>query len=237
MSLYAADELAALAVLLGAPAFPGVEEALPSDDAARAAALRAGRRSLLARGVLEIDDGGILRIVPPHAELVSVALGRGAVVGIERRWPESLDRRSLYVSDGAGVEHSAELGHVHRLERFDSAELAERVLDRADLDDRPESGEELETTADELDAALAAAARGEAVSGPLGEALQTLRSFGRVTALRREDSRIVGGEMAWLDLGEAGLRVVEPTGEDGRLRVRPASAAAIADELRSYLAT
>jgi hypothetical protein len=237
MSLYAADELAALAALLGAPGFPGADEALPAQAEGREAALRAARRSLLARGALEIDEAGILRVVPPHAELVAVALGRGAAVSIERRRPESLDRRSLYVADGAGVEHSAELGHVHRLERFDAADLAERVLEHAELDDRPESGDELETTAEELDAALTAAARGEDVSGPLGEALRTLRSVGRVTALRREDERIVGGELAWLDLGEAGLRVVEPEAEAGRLRVRPASSAAIADELRSYIAT
>ena len=237
MSLYAADELAALAALLGAPGFPGADEALPPESEAREAALRAARRSLLARGALEIDDGGILRVVAPHAELVAVALGRAAAVSIERRRPESLDRRSLYVADGAGVEHSAELGHVHRLERFDAADLAERVLERAELEDRPESGDELEAAAEEFDAALAAAARGENVSGPLGEALRTLRSFGRVTALRREGGRIVGGELAWLDLGEAGLRIVEPADEVGRLQIRPASGAAISDELRSYIAT
>jgi hypothetical protein len=236
MTLYAADELVALAALVGAPGFPGADEALPTEAEAREAALRAARRSLLARSVLEIDEEGVLRVLAPHAELVAVALGRAAAVSIERRRPESLDRRSLYVADGTGVEHSAELGHVHRLERFDAAELADRVLERAELDDRPESGEELETTAEELDAALASAARAEDVSGSLGETLATLRSLVRVAALRREEGRIVGGELVWLDLGEAGLRIVEPADEAGRLRVRPSSGAAITEELRSYIA-
>jgi hypothetical protein len=58
-----------------------------------------------------------------------------------------------------------------------------------------------------------------------------------VAALRREEGRIVGGELAWLDLGEAGLRIVEPADEAGGLRVRPSSGAAITEELRSYIAT
>jgi hypothetical protein len=237
MSLYAADELAALAILLGAAGFPGADEALPADGEAREAALRAARRSLLARGVLEIDDEGVLRVLAPHAELVAVALGRVAAVSIERRTSDSLDRRSLYVADGAGVEHAAELGHVHRLERFDASELEQRVLALAAIAQTDESGEELEATPEELDVALARAGRGEQVDGALGELLRTLQSLGRVTALRRTDGKLVGGEVMWLDLGGAGLRVVEPSGQGDRVRLRPASGAAVADEVRSYIAT
>jgi hypothetical protein len=237
VSLYAADELAALAALLGAPAFPGADEALPPDGEARAAALRAARRSLLARGVLEIDAEGMLLIVAPHAELLAVALGRAAAVTVERRTSDSLDRRSLYVSNGAGVEHSAEIGHIHRLERFDAGELEQRVLAHASLAEGDAGGDELEATREELDAALARAARGEDVEGALGEPLRTLRSVGRVTALRRQDGKLVGGEISWLDLGDAGLRVVESSGDADRVRLRPVSGAAIADELRSYIAT
>lgn len=237
MTLYAADELAALAELLGAPGFPGADEALPPDGEARAAALRAARRSLLARGVLEIDAEGVLRVMPPHAELVAIALGRTAAVTVERRTTESLERRSFYVADGAGVEHSAELGHVHRLECFDPGELEQRVLERVELADSDESGAEVEATRDDLEVALGAAARGETVVGALAEPLRTLKSLGRVTALRRENGKLVGGEVTWLDLGEAGLRVVEPSAEAERVRLRPASGTAIAAELRSYIAT
>jgi hypothetical protein len=237
VSLYAADELAALAALLGAAGFPGADEALPAEGEARDAALRAARRSLLARGVLEIDADGVLKVVPPHAELVAIVLGRTAAVSIERRTAESLERRSLYVAEGAGVEHSAELGHVHRLERFDARELEQRVLDRAALGDSDQSGAEVQGTSAELDAALTAAARGETVEGALAEPMHALRSLGRVTALRRENGKVVGGELTWLDLGEAGLRIVEPAVDAGRLRLRPASGADVANELRSYLAT
>jgi hypothetical protein len=237
VTVYAADELAALAELLGAPGFPGADEALPPDGEARAAALRAARRSLLARGVLEIDAEGVLRVMPPHAELVAIALGRTAAVTVERRTTESLERRSFYVSDGAGVEHSAELGHVHRLERFDAAELEQRVLAHASLPDGNERGREVETTREELDAALAGAARGEEVEGVLEEPFRTLRSLGRVTALRREDGKVVGGEITWLDLGDGGLRVVEPAGDPDSVRLRSATGTAIAAELRSYIAT
>jgi hypothetical protein len=237
VSLYAADELAALAALLGAPGFPGADEALPREAEGREGALRAARRSLLARGVLEIDAEGVLRVMAPHAELVAVALGRGAAVSIERRTLEALERRSLYVADGAGVEHSAELGHVHRLERFDAADLAERVLAYAALPESDETGAEVETTREELDAALAAAAQGEHREGALGVPLRGLKSLSRVTALRRENGTLVGGELTWLDLGEAGLLVIESSGDAERVRLRPASAAAIADELRSYIAT
>jgi hypothetical protein len=237
VSLYSADELAALAGLLGAPGFPGADEALPQEGEAREAALRAARRSLLARGVLEIDAEGVLKVLAPHAELVAVALGRGAAVSIERRTPDSLERRSLYIAEGAGVEHSAELGHVHRLERFDAGELEERVLARAALADSDESGAELEATREELDAALTAAAKGEAVEGALAQPLRTLRSLSRVTALRQENGKVVGGEVTWIDAGEAGLLVVESSGDAERVRLRPASGAVIADELRSYIAT
>ena len=56
---YGADELLAVAEILGASAFPGVDErAVGTSDEARDASLRSARRSLLARGVLEIDDEG-----------------------------------------------------------------------------------------------------------------------------------------------------------------------------------
>ncbi len=135
---YGADELLAVAELLGASAFPGVDErAVGTSDEARDASLRSARRSLLARGVLEIDDDGVLRITPPHALLFRVALAPAAVVSAEYRRRGRIEGCSYYLLPDVSVEHSAAIGNVHRLDSMETTAVLGRVVEFVDLRDRP----------------------------------------------------------------------------------------------------
>jgi hypothetical protein len=136
---YAADELLAVAELLGASAFPGLDEKAVggASDEARDASLRSARRSLLARGVLEIDDEGMLRITPPHGLLFRVALAPAAVVTAEYRPRGRIEGRAYYMLPDVSVEHSAVVGNVHRLASLETASVLGRVVEFVDLRSRP----------------------------------------------------------------------------------------------------
>jgi hypothetical protein len=57
-----------------------------------------------------------------------------------------------------------------------------------------------------------------------------------VRSLARSGEAIVGGELRWIDTGDSGLWLVEPSDEDPeRLVARPTTSAELLEELLSYL--
>ena len=107
-------EFAAAAQLLGADAFPGVAVPQP--------ALESARRSLLARKVLAIDDEGKVKLTAPHSALLAAAVRSSAVVTADHRRRERAETRAWYSSSETSVEHSIEIGDVHRLARIETGE-------------------------------------------------------------------------------------------------------------------
>ena len=209
---YGADELAAVAELCGAPAFPGVQPVADlAADARRAAALQSARRSLLARGVLEIDDEGTPAVAPPHSILFRAALAPAAVINAEHRRSGFTETRSYYVLPAIAVEHTCTIGRVHRLTQLDSALLFERVLEFVQLVERPPGdASEFEAVVSELNRALVFAGNeGEkpnlpAEAAAFEQALEGLVSTAFVRSLSRSDGAFVGGELRWIDTGERG---------------------------------
>jgi hypothetical protein len=240
---YGADELAAVAELCGAPAFPGVQPVADLAAVARQAALQSARRSLLARGVLEIDDEGMLAVAPPHSILFRAALAPAAVINAEHRRPGFTETRSYYALPAIAVEHTCMIGRVHRLTQLDSALLFERVLEFVQLVERPPGdASEFEAAVSELNRALVFAGNeGEkpnlpAEAAAFEQALEGLVSTAFVRSLSRSDGAFVGGELRWIDTGEGGLWLVEPSDESAdKARVRPTQAGELLDELLSYL--
>ena len=237
---YGADELLAVAELLGASAFPGVDErAVGTSDEARDASLRSARRSLLARGVLEIDDDGVLRITPPHALLFRVALAPAAVVSAEYRRRGRIEGCSYYLLPDVSVEHSAAIGNVHRLDSMETTAVLGRVVEFVDLRDRPShNGTAFEVPAAALARALESAPERDPdlESSEFGRALGSHVSTSYVRSLHRSGDAVVGGELRWIDTGDSGLWLVEPSGDDAeRVGVRPTTSAELLEELLSYL--
>jgi hypothetical protein len=243
---YGTDELNALAELCGAPAFPDIETAgAELAGEAHAMALQSARRSLLARGVLEIDDEGTLCITPPHSTLFRIALAPAAVVNAEHRRPGFSESRSYYVLPALAVEHACLIGRVHRLTLFDSAQLFERMLGFVQFAERP-SGDasEFEIPVSELNRALAVAGGGDGEGAtlpakarrPFEQALEGFVSTSFVRSLSRSGGAFVGGELRWIDTGEEGIWLVEPSVErPDHVDVRRTQGAELLDELLSYL--
>jgi hypothetical protein len=237
---YGADELNAIAQLLGAPAFPGVDGALYAEgEEYREAALRSARRSLLARGVLAIDDEGLLQITPPHSVLFRVALAPGAVVNAEHRRRDAIETRSYYFLPAVAVEHAVAIGRVHKLSTFEPSELLGRLRDFLALAERPPGDTaQFELGVAERNQLLADGDNPELPSeaAPFGEALEKLVSTSYARCLHRQGTTLVGGELRWIDTGASGLWLVEPSEEDAeRVSIRPTQATELIDELLSYL--
>jgi hypothetical protein len=238
---YGEDELGAIADLFGAPHFPGVADGLASglSEEAREAALRSARRSLLARGVLEIDDEGMLQITPPHSVIFRIALAPAAVVNSEHRRRDAVETRSYYVLPTVGVEHRVKIGRVHSLEQFAPEEMLGRVCNFAALAERPTAGAgDFDLTVEQLNRALAGDEKSDLPSeaAAFAAALADLVSTSYVRCLHRQEDALVGGELRWLDTGDSGLWLVEPSGEDPeRVSVRPTHTPDLLDELLSYL--
>ena len=242
---YSADELQAVAEMLGAGSFPGAGGALDGlSEEARSACLRTARRSLLARNVVEIDDDGVLTVVPPHATLFRIALAPAALVNSERHKRDSLETRAYYVLPEATVEHSPAIGLVHRLEQFDSGQLVERLWAFLAVEERPnDDSSEFTLPLRSLNTALAAVAHGDGDRPDLSEApddfnhaLTAFDSTSYVRSLHRSGNSLVGGELRWIDTKESGLWLVEPSSDDPeQVTVRPTRPAELLDELLSYL--
>jgi hypothetical protein len=241
---YAADELAVVAQLLGAPAFPGVDRL--GEPGEREASLRTARRCLLARGVLQLDGEGILSITAPHALLFSVALAPAASILAVRRRGDA-ESRAWYIHPKVAVEHTVPVGAVHGLEEVAAADVVPRVVEFLELGGARETGEPAGFPASRLavDRAAGLLATGD-TGGARSElptdadafaaAVDSFTGLAYVRALHRSGTKIVGGELSWIDTGDAGLWLVEPVPADpDRVAVRRTGSQELVDELLSYL--
>ena len=242
-ALYAADELTAVAHLLGLPAFPGVDGL--GDPAAREAGLTSARRSLLARGVLEIDDEGILSIASPHALTFGLSLAAPATVLAQRGGPEA-ESRAWYVHPTTAVEHTVAIGAVHSLEQIGVAEAMPRLLAFLGLDAaRAAASSTFTAGRAALDRVFRALADGDVSASSTElpaeaveflEALASYEASAYVRALHQEGPSLAGGELSWVDAGERGLWLIEPaTGDPEHVVVQAVGSADVVDELLSYL--
>jgi hypothetical protein len=242
---YSVEELQAVAEMLGAGSFPGAGGAFDGlSEEARAACLRTARRSLVARNVVEIDADGVLSVVPPHAALFRIALAPAAALNAERHKRDSLETRAYYVLPEGAVEHAPAVGLVHRLDRFDTEQLVERLRAFLAFEERPgDHGSEFELPLKSLNAALAAVAHGNGESPALpdapdhfSQALNTFDSTSYVRSLHRAGNSLVGGELRWIDTQDSGLWLVEPSSDDPEcVAVRPTRSSELLEELLSYL--
>ena len=241
---YAAEELAAVAQLLGAPAFPGVDGL--GDPIERDASLRTARRSLLARSVLELDDEGILSIAAPHALLFGVALAPAVTILAQRSGAET-ESRAWYVHPNVAVEHTVPIGAVHGLGQIESTDVVPRLLDFLGVEAWSSEKEpaSFDAPRELLDRVVAALRGGESAglgadlpdeAAPFFDALGSFVASGYVRVLRRDGPKVVGGELSWLDTGAEGLWVIEPVPADpGRIEIRRTAFADLVAELLSYL--
>jgi hypothetical protein len=153
---------------------------------------------------------------PRRDEMSRLVASARAVVRVTHRVADADEERTYHVGEELFVEEvRLEDGRI-RLSAFDLAGLAEEIFAFVDLVPRPSA------TADpiELPAAsverLARAGPAPALADlplsvrPFAEALSSALSSSAVMSVYQEENRIVGGELAWIDGGDAGLWCVEP---------------------------
>lgn len=224
-------------------------------DALRDVCLQSAERSLLARRILQ-SEGDVLSLPAPVATLMSVLCAPGLVGVVVVQDDDAAETEVLSATPQLGVQHRAVAPSVHRLEPFPTRELLVRVLDRVDLRPAPTIQCEAFTLAvDALegarrqiqdgDIAAAQSTLGDnGVQGPAQSAfVEALRGRSKamsVTLLHRPESgAAVGGSLAWLDAGRAGLWITEPveraSSEGEFVSIQPASADHIAGELLGFL--
>ncbi|HEY3673672.1 MAG TPA: hypothetical protein VGN51_22240 [Acidimicrobiia bacterium] len=258
---FSVEELLLLAELLGQPALPGLDDAalahLTPD--ARSAASDAALHSLMARRVVVSTAEGVTEVAAPVMSLLEVA-SAPALLGRAEHEVDGLMEIRFYLSQpDVSVEQTPLIGGVHRLTPFATEELLTRALGRCALTERPVvDADPITVTLGQLRATNDAVEAGEvdqaraALGGSDGAAafvaaLTTRVSSSRVTFLHRPtDTVIEGGELTWLDGGPGGLWLT-PTVDtdpdeddldavlDFEVEIAPATAAAIAAELHSYL--
>lgn len=246
---YSVDELTAISELLGAGRFPGVGDGMLAglSEDGRRAALRSARRSLVARDVLRVGSAGYVELDSDHHALMRAALAPELVLVARRGNLDSSETRLFYATPALAVEHSATIGAVHRLSAFPPEDLLRRVLEFLEFQRRPVIEAAPFTTSEEMysrlrERVLAGKEGGNVGVPPEGrrfvEALSSFVSASTVRSLHGEGSKILGGEISWLDAGEAGLWLVgAATADDdgGRVTIRPVHAKELLESLLDYL--
>jgi hypothetical protein len=228
---YTTSELTALAELLGAGVFPGTGEHRFATAAERSEA----RRALMARGSVRQDAEGRPAISAAERPLLEIALRPRAAFSAERRRDGREEQRVFYAARTMSVAH-VEAAGVHWLTVFPTRELQARVLGFLELRARPAAERaSFSLPAEEYERAAAggpAATNGLSEGGrKLADTLGPASSSSRVRLLRRRDGTITGGEVAWLDAGDAGLWLVESRGPE--ISLVPVSAQAVLERVSS----
>ncbi|MDX6495627.1 MAG: hypothetical protein QOE17_1613 [Gaiellales bacterium] len=218
---FSVDELTALAGLLGAQRFPGVPDGIYAQMApeARQAVLLTARRSLVARGVIEVDGERGAVLAESHAPLLRTAVSAPLVVAVQRRDSEAARTRVYAAAPELTVEHAAVYGNVHRLAALDTSRLLERIVEFTGLDrvQGGSGGGSFVTSAEAYSSVREGVARGdlERARDALGEAgaefalaLEQFEAWCNVRAVHREGARVEIAETTWIATG-GGLWQVE----------------------------
>jgi hypothetical protein len=248
---YSSDELVVVAQTLGFEYFTGVDETMWAEHSAgeRKAAKATAQRSLVAHGVIELDDAGEPMVAPPHTVVFALGLAPGLAVVAQRATPAAVEQRRYYARPSFSVQHEHRYGHIHRFTLFETDKLFERMLEFLELDDRPE------VEADGFDADLGVLLeleRGVDVDElPALRDVPSARLFAKMLASRVATSEVgilhpqgdsvVGGEMRWVDGGEDGglwaidlLEGIMETGQE-RIHIAPTHAGDLVDRLLHLL--
>ena len=237
-----AEELTALAMLAGRSRFPGVSGAPFAGlaEGERDAVLRGARRALAARGLVSIDDDGLVSVSAPYEDMMRVALAPGVFVSAQRQTRQGGEIRLFLARPELGVEHRSPVPGIDRLTSFDPSELLELVTKFVGVKARPSAdGPAITTTIGELNHVRGGdSAKGSAL-GAIGASFvgsATVRCLhGR--------GRILGGEYAWVDAGDQGLwqlnlRLLdqpEAPAESTEAVLTPTTAGSIVGELLRFL--
>jgi hypothetical protein len=220
---YSPEELAVLAGLLGVRSLPGVTVPPADGNAGRDAA----RRSLLARGVVQRAEDGRLGVHPAQRDLLGTLLRPRVVVSAELRDGERREVRLLYAGDAIGVTQARTPEGIHVFTTFPARELVGQSLAAAALRAAAGATEHEPMTVDlaELERLEATAGRADAESA---NGLPRPTGAGRLRVLRRAGERVEGGDLRWLDAGDAGVWSADVT-DDGRALLTPVEPRAIAE--------
>lgn len=243
-----AAEIAALSSALGVDlATTTLTSSSNADD------LVVGRKSLIRRK-LATDDSKGMSMADPVRAIVDVLVSPALIGRIERSTVAAAETavRSYFAVPELTIEVQPIAAGLHRFTPIETQNLLLRILDFASLFDwAPRSTEPFEVSerliellrkAEQDDPAVATMMAGS--SAPRASLDQLSRaSAGGVTVSaallhRPEETLFEGGELTWLDGGEAGLWTLEPIetpSADPLIRVSPTTALKIAKELFSYL--
>lgn len=247
---YSSAELIALARFIGVRSFPGVDDTdLGYSAVGREAALASARGSLLAREVIDLTTPGQPRLAPPNGDLLATATQPGLVITARIVRGSESETRLYYVTPQRAVEHSLLSEGLHRLRLMRSEDLLLQVLAFLGLEERPMGSGDLirvsprvsellgTATWDQVDEAL-----GRDVPEALRAALRDELRYSFARCLYRDGERFLGGEVAWIDGGPAGLWAVdtpvsanERQGEDTAVEIRPVEALTLGRRLLDYL--
>lgn len=274
---FTVEALVVLCEVADVPGLPGLDpDPLGGLGAeTREAVLDSARRSLVARRMIRAD-GDTFTLDPAVHAFLKVVSTPGIVVRAVHERDERIETRFVSAVPDVAVEHSVVLGSIQRFTPFPTDALLARVLrflqlaERAAVEADPfdVKAPDLTRVAEHLAADDRDAAREVLVGGgaPVSsaerflDALEARRSSSSITILHRPDEdHLEGGELTWIDAGDAGLwltplpvpsdlgeargvdageaaRTDPVEGSEGdAIRVEPTSAALIAAELLSYL--
>jgi hypothetical protein len=221
-----ADELTALAQLVGGERFPFVDESEAADALGEAgpAVLRASRRSLSARGLVTPSADGTLALGEELRDAVALALDPDLVVTVEAEGAQDL-RFAL----AADPSHAAEVqrlgGDGYRIGIHPAGHVVARVLQLtgAYSSSAKAAGDRTEVLAIAIDRARAflrigdhdAAARELGQQPALLDALATAASFNRVRSMFRRNGVVHGGELVWCQPASGAAWVLESVAKEG----------------------
>jgi hypothetical protein len=245
-----ADELMALARLLGHDRFPFLDEADAADATGEssAAVLRAALRSLSARGLVATSADGALVVQDELRDAARVALDPPLVVTVE----VEAEGRTL-VGLAVDAERCTEIVHdgagVYEVRAGEAQVLLQRVAHLARAVDASAKVEGGSSTVPALaiDRARAFARTGDAAGAAreledhpeLRDALVGATCFSRVRTVHRADGAVHGGELVWLTAGDGTAWVLEPSSDgDGmatEVVARPIARDALYAELLGLL--
>jgi hypothetical protein len=211
------DELAVVAVVLGAPAFPTVPGdvlvALP--DVARQALVGAIVRSMMARGTL-VPAGGRLGLPDPVRGPMEVAVSPDVVIEVEC---QGRDGGALWwygVRPDAAVRVSVTPTGAREVGPLEPGEVLSDLIGQAGL-----SGSEASSAGSTVEASTLL------VEG------SGIRAVGSVRTTWRDGSTMVGGIVWWAEADDGSLALAEVEGTTWVLR--PASSGDLRAELLAHL--
>lgn len=207
-----AEEATAFAKGAGAGAMPGV---VPMSDEG---SLRAGRRSLAARGIVERHDA-VVEAATEHAATLRACLEPSARWSLQRRTSGGQVSMAFCSLDDLTVMLRATMPGVYELIPQVGDDAVDSLAAAAQLVESPRAtaGSAVWLEPSTFESLLRSALAGEVLpcgvredARPLADALRTLESVVRVRVVHRSGDRQAAADITWLDAREHGLWGTQP---------------------------